>query len=160
MDKLPAALEVPVDVIKRAVEDTQRYIREAEEAAWRAAFRPHAIILTERERPQPIFVAALIGVDVLLRLDFDLSSGPATFLDQSLDALRQRLARWHGCLPAFGRATGLIINYSPDHAIRFDLEGNALEHFDRAHRLGIAQFAIGGRVVSPGELFSVTETTR
>ena len=62
--------------------------------------------------------------------------------------------------PRFGRAVGIIINYSPDRAIRFDLEGNALELFDRAYRPGIAQFAIGGRVVSPGELFSVTETTR
>ena len=80
---------------------------------------------------------------------------PATFLAQALDGLRQRLARWHGELPAFGRATGLIINYSPDRAIRFDLEGHAVEHLDRAHRLGIAQFALGGRVVSPGELFSL-----
>jgi hypothetical protein len=160
IDKLPAALDVPVEVIKQAVEDSQRYIREAEEAAWRAAFRPHAIILTERERPQPIFVAALIGVDVLLRLDFDLSSGPDTFLAQALDGLRQRLVRWHDELPAFGRANGLIINYSPDQAIRFDLEGNAVEHFDRAYRIGVAQFAIGGRVISPGELFTVTATTR
>ena len=70
------------------------------------------------------------------------------------------LMRWRGELPAFGRAAGIIINYSPDHAIRFDLEGNAVEHFDRAYRIGVAQFAIGGRVVSPGELFTVTETTR
>ena len=84
---LPAALEVPVDVIKRAVEESRKYLRESEEAAWRAAFRPHAIILTERQRPQPLFVAALIGVDVLLRLDFDLGSGPATFLAQALDGL-------------------------------------------------------------------------
>ena len=160
IDMLPAALEVPVDVIKRAVEELRKYLRESEEAAWRAAFRPHAIILTERQRPQPLFVAALIGVDVLLRLDFDLGSGPATFLAQALDGLRQRLMRWRGELTAFGRTEGIIINYSPDRAIRFDLEGNAVELFDRAYRLGIAEFAIGGRVVSPGELFSVTETTR
>jgi hypothetical protein len=155
IDKLPAALDVPDEVIKRAVEDTRQCLRDFEEAAWRAAFRSHAIILTERQIPQPIFVAALIGVDVLLRLDFDLSSSPATFLTQSLDGLRQRLMRWHGELPAFGRATGLIINYGPDHAIRFDLEGRAVELFNRAYRLGIAQFAIGGRVISPGELFSL-----
>ena len=54
----------------------------------------------------------------------------------------------------------IIINYSTDRAIRFDLEGNAVELFDRACRPGVVQFAIGGRVISPGELFSVTETTR
>ena len=96
----------------------------------------------------------------MLRLDFDLSSAPDTFLAQALDGLRQRLMRWHGELPAFGRATGLIINYSPDHAIRFDLEGRAVELFNRAYRIGVAQFAIGGRVISPGELFTVKETTR
>ena len=146
--KLPAPLDVPVDVIKKTVEETQRFLHESEEAAWRAAFRPHAVILTERERPQPLFVAALIGVDVLLRIDFDLTADPMTFQNQALDGLRDKLARWHGCLPAFGRAIGLIINYSPDRAIRFDLEGNAVEHFDRAYRLGFAQFSIGRHAIS------------
>ena len=53
IDKLPAALEVPVEVIKRAVEKSRQYLRDSEEAAWRAAFRPHAIILTERQRIKP-----------------------------------------------------------------------------------------------------------
>ena len=46
---------------------------------------------------------------------------------------------------------GFIVNYSPDRAIRFDLEGNAVELFDRAYRLGVVQFAIGRRVISQGE---------
>ena len=45
---LPAALEVPVEVVKEAIETTERYLHESAEAAWRAAFRPHAIIITER----------------------------------------------------------------------------------------------------------------
>jgi len=32
-------------------------------------FRPHAIIVTERSIPSPIFVAALIGVEKILRID-------------------------------------------------------------------------------------------
>jgi hypothetical protein len=48
---LPVALEMPADV-KRAVEETQRQLLEAQETAWREAFKPHAIILTERERPE------------------------------------------------------------------------------------------------------------
>ena len=149
---LPAALDVPRDVIKQTVEDTRRFLHESREAAWRAAFRPHAIILTERERPQPLFIAALIGVEVLLRIEFDLTAGPATFPRQALDGLREKLARWHGYLPAYGRAIGFIVNYSPDRAIRFALEGNAVELFDRAYRLGVVQFAIGRRVISQGEL--------
>jgi len=145
---LPAALEVPVDVITQTVEGTQRFLRESREVAWRTAFRPHAIIVAERERPQPLFVAAVIGVEVLLRIDFDLTAAPETFLKQALDGLREKLARWHGYFPAYGRATGFIINCSPDRAIRFDLEGNAVELFDQAYRLGIVQFAIGGHAIS------------
>jgi hypothetical protein len=66
---LAVALNVPVDVVNAAVEETQRYLRDSAEAAWRAAFKPHAVIMTER--PWPFFVAAFIGVDVLLRVDFD-----------------------------------------------------------------------------------------
>jgi hypothetical protein len=116
--------------------------------AWRAAFRPHAVVLTERERPQPLFVAALIGVDVLLRIDFDLTADPITFQKQARDGLRDKLARWHGCLPAFGRPIGLIVNYGPDRAIRYDLKGNEVELFDRAYRLGMAEFAIARRPIS------------
>ena len=75
---LPYALEVTAEVVKQAVEQTQQNLREAEELAWREAFRPHAIILTEREIPQPIFVAAMVGVERLLRLDLDHELDPAT----------------------------------------------------------------------------------
>jgi len=62
---LPAAIDVPPEMVERAIEETRRRTAEAKEAAeqarqtvWRAAFRPHAIILTERTVPQPFFVAA------------------------------------------------------------------------------------------------------
>ena len=29
-----------------------------------------------------------------------------------------------GSVPAFGRPTGFIVNYTPDRAVRFDLDGN------------------------------------
>jgi hypothetical protein len=47
---LPVGLEVPAEVVREAVERTKRQISEAMEAAWRAAFRPHAIIMTELGR--------------------------------------------------------------------------------------------------------------
>jgi hypothetical protein len=152
---LPAALEVPVEVVKDTVEKTERYLHDSAEAAWRAAFRPHAIIVTERSRPEPLFVAAFIGVDVLLRIDFDLTAAPVTFIKQSLDGLRQKLARWRGSLPAFGRPVGFIVNYSPDRAVRFGLQGNPIELFDRAYRLGQAVLSIGGRPFSQAELAAV-----
>jgi hypothetical protein len=152
---LPAALEVPIELFKEAIEASQRYLQETAEAAWRAAFRPHAIIITERRRPEPLFVAAFIGVDVLLRVDFDLTAAPITLVTQSLDGLRQRLARWHGSLPAFGRPVGIIVNYSPDRAVRFDLQGNPIELFDRAYRAGEVVLSIGGRAVSQADLAAI-----
>ena len=118
---LPSALDVPDEAVRKAVEDTQRDIHEAEEAAWRAAFVPHAVVLTEREFPQPLFAALIIGIERLLRVDFDLSESPVTFIQQALEGVRQKLARWNSDqIPTFGQPTGLVVSYTPDRAIRFD----------------------------------------
>ena len=71
---------VSSEVVGQAVEETQRYLRDTEEAAWRAAFKPHAVIVTDRARPEPLFVAFFIGVNRLVRVDFDLTQRPVTFL--------------------------------------------------------------------------------
>jgi hypothetical protein len=150
---LPGALALAPDLVSAAVEETRRQVEQArhrawagEDERWRAAFKPHAIILTERSRPEPFFVAALIGVDRILRVDFDLTAGRASFVHQALNGIRLRLAAFKsgsGALPAYGRPTGVIVNYTPDRAVRFDLEGNALEILPRAYRAGDVQLWIG-----------------
>ncbi|WP_144055982.1 hypothetical protein [Octadecabacter arcticus] len=40
---------------------------------------------------------------------------------------------------AFGEVEGFVINYTPDHAIRFDLLGNPVETLGAAYRRGSAQ---------------------
>jgi hypothetical protein len=50
---------------------------------------------------------------------------------------------------------GFIVNYNPDWAVRFDLEGNAVEQYDRAYRIGKVQLSIGGRTVSHAELAAI-----
>ena len=107
---LPAALDVPPEVVEHAIEETRRRIAEAQEAArhareaaWRAAFRPHAIILTERTVPQPIFVAAIIGVERLLRIDFDLALPPLSYASQALAGIRRRLSEFRS---EFGQNPG------------------------------------------------------
>jgi len=153
---LPSALDVPAEEVRKAVEDTQRQIHEAEEAAWRASFIPHAIILTERERPTQLFVAAFIGIERLRRVDFDLEQGPVSYIQQALDGLREKLARWKSDqIPTFGRPESVVVNYSPDHAVRFDLDGNAIEALDRAYRIGEASLSIGKRPVSSRELEAI-----
>jgi hypothetical protein len=155
MERLPGALDLPKITIEQAVEDSHRHIAEAEEAAWRAAFQPHAVILTERKKPEPLFVAAIIGIDQLKRVDFEPGSSPLTFIDQGLKGLRKELERWKGQIPCFGKPTGIIINFSPDYAVRFDLKGQPFEILDGAYRLGSASLSIRGRECSSQELRAV-----
>ena len=115
---LPAALDVPPEVVEHAIEGTRRQIaeaqeaaRHAQEAACRAAFRPHAIILTEKTVPQPIFVAAIIGAQRLLRIDFDLAWGPRSYASQALAGVRRKLAE-------FGSKSGKIPIRFPRSAAR------------------------------------------
>jgi hypothetical protein len=72
LDVLPQALETSAETVKLALDQTVREIElaekqeaEARDRIWRENFCPHAIILTERTVPSPIFVAAIIGVEKL-----------------------------------------------------------------------------------------------
>jgi hypothetical protein len=159
LDALPAVLDLPNEVVHRAIQVTQQQLDdrkrrqlEAEEAAWRAAFKPHAIILTERTVPSPIFIAAIIGVERLLRVDFDVNVSPVSFVKLALDGVKQKLAEWGSTIPAFGRPTGIVVNYSPDFGVRFDLDGTARETFDAAYRIGQVYLLIKGRPVPAGVL--------
>jgi len=138
LDVLPQALETSADTVKRALEQTVRDIElaqtqeaEVRDKIWREIFYPHAIILTERTVPSPIFVAALIGVEKLLRIDLDLTQGPVSFV-------RQVLARLPEGVPAFGKPIGFVINYSPDKAVRFDRNAHPIAILNKAVRPGTA----------------------
>ena len=162
-------LDVPPDVIEHAIEDTRRQVvnaKEAEwqarEAAWRAAFKPHAIILIERTVPHPIFVAAVIGVERLLRIDFDLSLTPVSYAGQALAGIRRKLAEFRTetgripeVLPAFGRPIGVIVNYTPDRAVHFDLDGNPLQIVPRAQHAADAFLTIRDRPIPPETLRTI-----
>lgn len=146
---LPDALELDPVVAEAAVAETLEQLQRARDAVWRATFVPHAAILTERTRPEPIFVAAVIGVHRILRIDFDLNADRSTFVHQALVGIRARVRRWNRDsipnmplgnyqLPAFGHVTGFVINYEPERAVRFDFDGAAREVLPRSYRIGEA----------------------
>ena len=152
INALPSILEISSDVVQGKVEETQHQLaneleiaRHMRDAAWRSAFRPHCVIIAERIIPQPIFVAAIIGVERILRLDFDRLSTHDTFVQQSIDGIRKRLLEFNSSskspkfLPGFGKPIGFFVNYTPDCAIRYNLIGEPLE-FSSAKRLGAARF--------------------
>jgi hypothetical protein len=152
LDVLPQALETSAETVKRALDQTVRELElaakheaEARDKIWRENFCPHAVILTERTVPSPIFVAAMIGVEKLLRIDIDLTQGPVSFVRQVLDRLPERV-------PAFGNPVGFVINYSPDKAVRFDPNGQPIAILDKAVRPGTAVLLrLGGRPI-PAEV--------
>ena len=107
LDVLPQALETSAETVKRALDQTVRELElaakheaETRDKLWRETFCPHAIILTEHTVPSPIFVAATIGVEKLLRIDLDPTQGPVSFVQQVLDRLPEGV-------PAFGKLLGL-----------------------------------------------------
>ena len=126
--------------------------RQAEQAGmdWRENFQAHAIILTERTRPAPVFVAAIIGAERLLRVNFDLDGERESYVKKSLEGFERRLAKWNGTIPAFGRPTGLIVNYAPNFAVRFDLRGTPEEIFGEAYRIGQTHLSLRGRSIPAG----------
>jgi hypothetical protein len=147
LDVLPQALETSAETVKRALDQTVRELElaeqqeaEARDKIWLENFRPHAIILTEQTVPSPIFVAALFGVEKLLRIDLDPTQRPVSFVRQVLDRLPEGV-------PAFGKPIGFVINYSPDKAIRFDRNGQPIAMLDKAARPGTATLHLGGRPI-------------
>ena len=73
---LAMALEIPPEVVEDAFAATRAALDAAAEAGYREAFQPHGVILTERSVPSPIFVAAFMGVDRLLRIRLDTDAHP------------------------------------------------------------------------------------
>jgi hypothetical protein len=112
-------------------------------------FRPHAIIATDRSVPSPIFVAALIGVEKILRIDFDTSLPEATFVQQALAKLPEQTI-------AFGRPTGVTVNYAPDRAVRYDLRGDPIETLAEAIRCGKGYLTVKTNAVNITHLASIT----
>jgi hypothetical protein len=152
LDVLPQALETSAETVKLALDQTVRELElaekqeaEARDKIWRETFRPHAVILTEKTVPSPIFVAAMIGVEKLLRIDLDPIQGPVSFVRQVLNHLPERV-------PAFGNTIGFVINYSSDKAVSFDLNGQPISILDKAVRPGTAVLGLGGRPIPPEAL--------
>jgi hypothetical protein len=153
LDVLPQALETCAETVKLALEQTVRELElaekqeaEARDKIWRENFHLHAIILTERSVPSPIFVAAIISVEKLLCIDLDATQGPVSFVRQVLERLPERV-------PAFGKPIGFVINYSPDKAVSFDRKGQPIAILDKAVSPGTAVLLrLGGRPITAAAL--------
>ncbi|WP_146159845.1 hypothetical protein [Bradyrhizobium sp. MOS002] len=144
LERLPDALQVSAEAVQQALAATVaqkaalKWARvQAEDARWRAGFRPHAVILTERKCPTQIVICGLTGgIGRWLIIPLDLSCSPLTFVDQVKRALPRKLeTNYSGgnYVPFFGVAHGFIVNYTPDTAVRFTLAGEPIESLEKAY---------------------------
>jgi hypothetical protein len=136
--KLAGVLEVEDDLIDSMLLATARQVHDeartqilAREEAYRAAFRPHLQVETERRVPSPIFIAALLTV-MRLRIvplpDEAFSADEDTRERMIKATITQHYQNQRGQVPAFGGITGytlvLLCGYGGvDFGLQFDVCG-------------------------------------
>jgi hypothetical protein len=144
--------EVITDAIRHTVQQLDEAARIAEakrEAKWRATFRPCAYLLGTETRPSQITIYGMTGgSERWLKIPLDISQPAVTFASQAF-AVASRTP----VVPFFGKTIGFIVNYMPDFAVRFDLNGDPVETFDHAYLPGNVTLLIGGKEI-PGEVFA------
>jgi hypothetical protein len=136
--ELARGLRLDLAEIDRIVEAEAAAQRDRSEVLYRRDFKPHAVILTSRSIPSPIFAYAMARVDKMLRIVFEPGSSPLTFVAQARKKMPPGVV-------TMGRTTGFVINYAPDKAVEFDLRGRPLRTRNRAIRIGEASAAVRGR---------------
>lgn len=135
-DRLAAGLDLPVSAVLDAIGAERDVQARAEEEAYRAGFRPHAVLLTERTRPSSVTMAGLSGAHRLLVVEVPDGTGPQDRAGYVLSVLPEGV-------PFFGRVTGFVVNHAPDHAVRHELDGTAVAELDRAVRVGVSVVRVG-----------------
>ncbi len=130
-------LATAAEVRRRVKESRVRWLlalrreQEGVEAAWRRNFRPHAVILTENERPSLVIGMMLFGDQRFVF--FGEGTDPVSLRDQVLRALPEDV-------PLFGKPISFVVNYTPDRAVEFDLRGSEVRSYSNAYRPGRASF--------------------
>ncbi len=158
LDNLAVALEVDEVVVENAIAATADIIAEANrlaeekrDVAWRASFKPHAYLVGSANRPSQItFYGMTGGPERWLKIPLDLSQPPVTYAVQAHEFVKKT-----PFVPYHGRTTGFIVNYSPDSAVRFDLDGNPVEDFQRAYVPGQVEVFIGKKKLPASGLFGI-----
>lgn len=145
---LPKALDLSPDIVQRAIDETVQQIAAEAEARYRASFAPAGYLLGTSEWPSQIFIFGITGgPDRWLKIPLDLSQPAESYVQQALSIVRRTPV-----VQFFGPTTGFIVNYAPDHAVRFDLDGRPVETLTRAHRPGEVTLYLSGRQFSAESL--------
>ena len=142
---------------KKSISATQSELTaDRRDAEWRAAFKPHAYLLGTHTRPSSITIFGISGgAKRWLKIPLDLEQPPVTFATQALGFVRQTPV-----VPFFGPTTGFVINYTPDRAVRFGLEGNPVECLPCAYFPGDVTLTLGNRKMAADEFARIAGLRR
>ena len=140
IERLPSALDLPQPVIEDAINASAKQIADEIEAAWRSNFVPHALAITANNgRPRQITMAAICNAGRYVRIDFPETMQSSDFKQYAFDVLSTRapdIAKF------FYELQGLVINYSPDKSVKFNLDKQMVEESNRAVKAGQLSFTI------------------
>ena len=134
---LAVALEVSETELDDVVADTRYVLWARNDRAYRAEFRPHVVWATTKSVPSPITIAAMINAHRQL-FWYPSPGNPSQISGEAV------LAAPRG-VPCYGFVVGFHVNYTPDNAVSFDLDGTPVAVLDTAVRPGRARASIGGR---------------
>ena len=151
---LAAALEIDDAAIISVVEATEWQRRDehrtqvlARESAYRAAFRPHLRCETTRNRPEPLFIAALMGTARLRHVPLPDREWQLDAEERDAMVKRAILDHYethHGRIISFGEIVGYTMvtlpGYLVDFGIPFDLNGDCAGPMCVVQRLSEATF--------------------
>ena len=129
------ALEVPVEELMEVINVQRQADEDQAEAAYRAAFKPHAIWKTALDRPSSITIAALVNAPVRLYFPFSKDISSENYVRVCMDNAPR-------VIPCFGGVIGFTINYEPTKAVVYNLDGTIFEILDQAQRLPIARLRV------------------
>jgi hypothetical protein len=145
---------IPAFLVSPLLAEAERRADAEREAARRAAFRPSAWLLGTEPLPTQTTVCGMTGgAERWLRIPLDLSLPPVTFAAQA-----HAVARQTKVVPFHGAATGFVVNYTTDDAVRFDLRGEPVAVLDGEYRPGQVML-MGGREMLAEEFARVVGIT-
>ena len=140
IERLPSALDMPPPVIEDAINASKQQITDEIEAAWRSNFVPHALAITANNgRPRQITMAAICNAGRYVRIDFPETLPASDFKQYAFDELVNRAS---DIAKFFYELQGLVINYSPDKSIKFNLDQQMVDESNRAIKAGQLSFTI------------------
>jgi len=152
LDIEPLRYEAAIEATRAFYREEKRKRDEAEIAAARAAFKPHLRVIPERTIPQPIFVAAMTGVDRWLRVP--LPAHIMTLAEEIRMKMVSTIAPAHfkaanGRAGPFGKICGYLFRYEFEKAIVLDIHGQAHGEHNTLIREGKATLYLNGRAIPP-----------